>query len=239
MTASPANRFISALTASDRKQLLSQVTPFALVHTRVLQEQGERIEYVYFPLNGIISLLAIMADGQAVESAMVGRGGGVGLAAGLGETRATSRTVVQASGSALRISAAQFHKLARQNPSLTARIGAHQQMLLGQVQQTAACNSLHDAEQRLARWLLQAHDLIGEDSTIPFTQEFLSNILGVRRTTVTLVAGTLQSAGLIRYRRGLIQVLDRGGLEDAACECYGVVRKLVARSTAESAPRKS
>lgn len=239
MTGIPVNRFIAALAAPDRALLAPQLKSFALVHGRQLQEQGERIEYVYFPLGGIVSLLTIMADGRAVEAAMTGSSGGVDLAAGLGQMRATSRSLVQASGPALRMVAGSFHRLTRQSSGLTARIVAQQESLLGQVQQTAACNGLHDAGRRLARWLLQAHDLVGDGETIPFTQEFLSSMLGVRRTTVTAVAGALQTAGLITYRRGRIQVLDRAALEDAACECYGVVRALTARSGAEARARRS
>jgi CRP-like cAMP-binding protein len=111
-------------------------------------------------------------------------------------------------------------------------------MLLAATQQTAACNSLHDAEQRLARWLLQAQDLVGEGETIPFTQEFLSHMLGVRRTTVTLVAGLLQSARVIQYRRGRIEILDRAALERASCECYSVIHTLAQRSAPVPKNRK-
>ena len=226
MAGKPGNRFIASLSAPDRAKLLSLSKPTTLVHAHQLQEQGERIEHVYFPLSGIISLLAITGDGRAVEIAMVGQNGGVDLAAGFGQMRATSRALVQAAGTALRIAAGSFHKLSRQSPSLSARISFHQEMLLAQVQQAAACNSLHDAEKRLARWLLQAHDMVGKDETIPFTHEFLSNILGLTRTTVTLVAGVLQKADLIRYTRGRIEVLNRRGLEDAACECYRTIKRL-------------
>jgi len=226
MASKTGNRFIASLSASDRAKILSLSKPTTLVHARQLQEQGERIEYVYFPLSGMISLLATTGDGRAVEVAMVGQNGGVDLAAGFGQMRATSRALVQAPGDALRIAAGPFHRIARQSPSLSARISLHQEMLLAQVQQAAACNSLHDAEKRLARWLLLANDIIGKEESIPFTHEFLSNILGLTRTTVTLVAGVLQKANLIQYTRGRIEVLNRRGLEDIACECYQTIKRL-------------
>jgi CRP-like cAMP-binding protein len=221
-----SNRFVTSLPASDRVKLLSLSKMTTLEHAHQLQEQGGRIEHVYFPISGIISLLATMEDGRAVEVAMIGQNGAVDLAAGLGRMRATTRAVVQAPGVALRIGASAFQKLSRQSPVLTATIFTHQELLLSQVQQAVACNCLHDAEKRLARWLLQAHDLVGKDQPIPFTQEFLSNILGVTRPTVTLVATSLQRSKLIGYRRGRIEVLDRRAFEHTACECYRAIRKL-------------
>ncbi len=229
MAGKAGNRFLASLSAPDRGKLLSLSKPTTLVHARQLQEQGERIAYVYFPLSGIISLLASTKDGRAVEVAMVGPNGGVDFAAGFGQLRATSRALVQAPGDALRISAKLFHEITRQSPSLSARVALHQEMLLAQVQQAAACNSLHDAEKRLARWLLQANDILGKEQSIPFTHEFLSNILGLTRTTVTHVAGVLQRARLIRYSRGRIDILDRRALEDTACECYRTIKRFRSR----------
>jgi CRP-like cAMP-binding protein len=157
---------------------------------------------------------------------MVGPTGAVGLAAGMGMPRSTSRALVQAPGTALRIAAAQFLKVARDSATLAAQIATHQENLLGQIQQTAACNTLHTAEQRLASWLLQAQDHTPETAVIPFTQEFLSSMLGVRRTTVTGVARALQASGFIRYRRGRIEITSRRSLESATCECYAVIRRL-------------
>ncbi len=217
------NRFWASLPPADRKLLDPHATLVSLDHGRQLQEQSHRVEHVYFPLTGIVSLLAVMKNGAAVESAMIGA---EGAAAGVGRVNAASRAVVQAPGAALRMPAVQFLKAARQSANLATRVGLYQEGLLAQIQQTAACNGLHTAEQRLSRWLLQAQDHILGDAAIPFTHEFLSNILGVRRSTVTLIATAMQRAGSIRYSRGRIQILDRGALRAGACECYDVIRTL-------------
>ena len=194
---------------------------------------------MHFPLAGIVSLLTVMKNGNAIETAMIGASGASGLAIGLGRPLATSRVIVQAPGAALRISAAQLLKATRQSATLVARIGLHQETVLAQVQQTAACNGIHTAEQRLSRWLVQAQDYIAEGEIIPFTHEFLSSILGVRRSTVTLIAASLQRAGLIRYTRGRIQVLDRAALRKAACECYDAVHALDEDSSRAARGRKN
>ena len=190
----------------------------------VLQEQGERIEDVYFPHDGIVSLLAIMQQGDAIEIATIGREGAIGSLAGLGPRRSHTRAVVQITGTASRIPAARFRKAAEDSQAIRDIIVCYGEMLLIQVQQTAACNALHDVEARLSRWLLQARDRINSN-TIRLTHEFLSQMLGVRRPTVTVVARTLQETGLIRYHRGHIEIVDRIGLEAKACECYETIRR--------------
>jgi CRP-like cAMP-binding protein len=156
----------------------------------------------------------------AMQRITIGRGGVIGASAGLGAKSTFGRAVVQLPGTAGWISASQFRAAANQSRDLVVR---YNDLLLAQVQQAVACNALHALEARLSRWLLQTHDCIDGDG-IPLTQELLGQMLGVRRTTVTTVAQVLQSAGLIRYRRGLIQIVDRPALEDIACECYAVVR---------------
>jgi len=226
MASFPKNGFLSSLSRADRKLLEANASVVALDHGKQLQEQHARIENVYFPLNGIISLLTVMRNGTALESAMIGASGASGLAVGLGRPRAISRAMVQAPGTALRISAAHVLKAARQSATLAVCIGAHQEIVLAQVQQTAACNCAHTAEQRLSRWLLQAQDYLAAGETIPFTHEFLSSILGVRRSTVTLVAVSLQRSGSIHYKRGRIEILDKVALKASACECYGAILAL-------------
>jgi CRP-like cAMP-binding protein len=230
------NGFLSSLLPTDRKLLEAHASLITLQHGKQLQEQHARIEHVYFPISGIISLLVVMKNGTSVESAMVSAPGAFGIAVGLERPLAISRAVVQAPGSALRISAAHFLKVARESATLVTRIGMYQESLLAQVQQTAACNSVHTAEQRLSRWLLQAQDYIADGEVVPFTQEFLSNILGLRRSTVTLIAASLQRAESIRYTRGRIEILDRPALEKTACECYEVIRALTEQPA--SGPRK-
>ena len=189
----------------------------------LLQEPDKPTEFVYFPHQGMISLLAVMSDGQGIETATVGSEGVVGAMSGFGIRRGFTRAVVQAPLVASRISCAHFQAAVQKSDALKHLIVSYNELLLAQIQQTAACNALHPTETRLARWLLQTRDRIDSD-VLPLTQEFLSQMLGVRRTTVTLVARQLERAGLIQTRRGRIIVMDRKGLEDVACECYAIVR---------------
>jgi CRP-like cAMP-binding protein len=192
----------------------------------MLHEQGESIERVYFLNSGMVSLLAVMQQGNAVETATVGREGAIGAMSGLGPRRAFTRGVVQMPGTASQIQTAKFQSIVSASQAIRDIIVRHNEVLLAQVQQSAACNALHEAESRFCRWLLQSRDRSDGD-IVPITQEFLAQMLGVRRTTVTLVAQSLQDAGLLRYRRGRIEILDRNMLEERACECYDVVRRTI------------
>ena len=218
------NLLLAALSPAELALLSPHLKEIELEQGTVLQEQGDRIDHVYFPNDGIVSLLAVMRQGDAIETATVGREGAIGLLAGLGPRRAQTRAVVQVSGSAMRVASARLRKAAESSQAIRDTIGRYGEVLLIQVQQTAACNALHDVEARLSRWLLQARDRLDEN-TIRLTHEFLSQMLGVRRPTVTVVARMLQDAGLIRYHRGHIEIIDRRGLEARACECYAVIRK--------------
>ena len=225
------NRLLAALPPADFALLAPHLKPAPLQQNLVLHEQGDRIDQVYFPIEGIISLLTVMQQGDAVETATVGREGAVGALAGLGPRRSYTREIVQVAGSALRISASRFRKAADESRPVREIIVRYGEMLLIQVQQTAACNALHDVEERLSRWLLQARDRV-DGNTIRLTHEFLSQMLGVRRPTVTVAAQMLQNAGLIRYHRGHIEILDRPGLEARACECYRAIRRQIESVTA-------
>jgi CRP-like cAMP-binding protein len=174
----------------------------------------------------MVSLVAVMREGEAIETATIGREGVVGSLAGLGPRRSHTRAIVQVPGHATRISAARFRRVAEESQAVRDLIARYGEMLLIQVQQTAACNGLHDVEARTCRWLLQTSDRV-EDNTIRLTHEFLAQMLGVRRPTVTVVAHMLQDAGLIRYHRGSIEIVDRRGLEARACECYRTMRQLI------------
>jgi CRP-like cAMP-binding protein len=189
----------------------------------VVQEAGHPVEQVYFPHEGMISLLAVMTDGQAIETATVGSEGVVGAMSGFGTRLSFTRAVVQAPITVSRMSSREFRKAVQASASLRNLMVSYNEVLLAQIQQTAACNALHTVESRLARWLLQTRDRTASD-TLPLTQEFLSQMLGVRRTTVTLVARQLEQAGVIHHRRGRIEIANREGLEEVACECYAVVR---------------
>jgi CRP-like cAMP-binding protein len=218
------NRFLMALPPNDFSLLAPQLRTVELERGATLYDTGDEIEHVYFPHSGMVSLVAVMQSGATVETLTVGRGGIVGATAGLGSRQAFGRAVVQLPGIAARIPRAQFRAAAKESAAIHDLVVGYNDLLIGQVQQSVACNALHLLEGRLCRWLLQTHDCV-EGDAIPLTQEFLGQMLGVRRTTVTIAARLLQSAGMIRYRRGMVQVIDRPALEDIACECYAVGRR--------------
>jgi CRP-like cAMP-binding protein len=223
-----ANQILASLSQADFSQiaaLLRDVTP---EQGHVLHEPGDEIEHIYFPYTGMISLLAVLKDGKAIETATVGREGVVGAMAGLGLHAALARAVVQVPMIGAQIAAAPFRKAVQQSNELRDLIVKYNQVLLAQVQTTAACNALHHVEERLSRWILQTRDRTDTDR-IPLTQEFLSEMLGVRRTSVSEVAHKLQTAGLIRYSRGMIEIVDRPALERRACECYAGIREKAAQ----------
>ena len=221
-----SNRILDSLPAAEVALLRPQLKTFAMVQGTLLQEQGDQVNYIYFPLSGMISLLAVMKQGQSVEIATVGREGAVGAMSGFGPRHAFTRGIVQVEGSAARISTAHFQEAMKKSATLRETIVRYNEGLLAQVQQTAACNALHDLEQRLCRWLLQTQDRAGGDM-ITLTHELLSQMLAVRRTTVTLVARGLQKSGAIEYKRGKIRIVDRRKLEKRACECYKVVSQQI------------
>ena len=218
------NRFLATLTPNDFSLLAPHLRTAPLKQGLMLHDVGQKIEHVYFPHTGMVSLVTVMQSGATVETATIGRAGVIGASAGLGAHSTFARAIVQLPGMAARLSAAQFHAAANQSQAVRDLIVRYNDMLLAQVQQSVACNALHTLEARLCRWLLQTRDCMDGD-VILLTQEFLGQMLGVRRTTVTIAARLLQSAGLIRYRRGHIQILDRAALEDITCECYAVVRQ--------------
>jgi CRP-like cAMP-binding protein len=171
----------------------------------------------------MISLLAVMQAGNGIETATIGREGAVGTLVGLGGRIAVSRAVVQVGGNLSLISAARFQAAVSARMAIRDLVARYNDVQMALVHQSAGCNALHHVETRLCRWLLQTRDRSDSD-TLALTQEFLSEMLGVQRTTVTLLASELQSAGLIRFRRGQIEIVDRAGLEGKACECYEVIR---------------
>jgi len=168
--------------------------------------------------------MTLMENGAAIESAMIGPEGAVGLPAAIRQRTAISRAVVQGKGRALRLSAAILHDVWTTSPTLRDLVDAHGEGLYANVTQSVACNALHSVEERFCRWMLSCHDRV-EGDTLALTQEYLADMLGVQRTTVTAVARSLQDKGAIRYRRGQVDIIDRSLLEAAACECYGVVRR--------------
>jgi CRP-like cAMP-binding protein len=219
-----ANRLLATLDHADFHLLTPHLRSVPLVKGHVLQEQEAPVEQVYFPLSGVVSLISVMEAGEVVETATVGREGAIGAFGGLGPWNAFTRAVVRLPGAATVISVGHFQAAVGQSERIRNLVLRYKEALLAQVQQTAACNALHPLEARLARWLLQTLDR-ADDPKLPLTQDFMAQMLAVRRSTVTVIASQLQEAGLIRYHRGQVVVLDRPGLEAAACECYRTIRR--------------
>lgn len=222
------NRLLVALNADDFARLSTWLTVVDLEKGRVLYERGDTMDTVYLPNECVISLMTPMEGGQLVESATIGCEGALGLTTG-SPRYATARAVVQMGGRAARISANRLSEAAGRSMTLRAQIETQDDALLGQSLQSAACNALHSVSERFSRWLLACRDRTGSDS-VPLTQDTIAAMLGVQRTTVTSVAGELQARGLIRHRRGVVDILDRPGLEAMACECYEAVKGLYQRT---------
>jgi CRP-like cAMP-binding protein len=213
------NKLLARLARDDLALLTPHFVAEQLAQGTILTETNDEMDHVYFPLEGMISLVMVMKDGKAIETGTVGRDSMFGAGAGFGLYKSRVRSVVQIKTSVLRLSAPQFRKAVSASKELTRLCISDNEMLLAQARVTAACNALHTVESRFARWLLQTSAII-ESDTITLTQEFLSEMLGVRRTSVTNVASKLQAEGVISYSRGLIKIRDRRLLEQAACECF-------------------
>jgi CRP-like cAMP-binding protein len=219
----PINQILAALPLAEYRRLVPHLKPVNLISGEILLEPNEPIKKIYFPQRAMISLVSIMMDGSTTEIGLIGNEGMVGLTAILGGYSTTSRTIVQISGSALEVSAEVVLQEFQRGKKLQKLLLLYAQALLTQVSQSAACNRQHNIEERLARWLLSVHDCILQDE-LPLTQEFIANMLGTRRSGVTVAAGILQQAGIIRYSRGKITILDQQALEETACECYQLVQ---------------
>jgi len=216
------SRILRALPAEERDQLLPALQPVALPTQTVLFDPREVVRAVHFPLDGVISLVTPVADGDIVEVATIGNEGMVGVPLVAGGSLAV-RAISQVGGHALRMDATAFMGALDRLPAFRTLVRRYIQALFGQISQAAACNRLHSNEERLSRWLLMSHDRVGTD-TFPITHEVLGQMLGSRRATVTLSAGLLQSAGLIHYQRGRMTIVDRRGLEGVSCECYAIIK---------------
>ena len=216
----PSNRLIERLPRADRRRILAQCEAVDLVFGTVLCEPGEALRHVYFPVTGCISLVATVGGHPPLEMDLIGSEGMLGLTLALDVgAEAPLRGVVKGNGSAWRMPAPAFRRELRQCPALLRSLQRQLFVLISQLARTAACTGFHEVEARLARWLLMSHDRAHADH-FHLTHETLADMLGVQRSAVTIAAGALQKAQLISYRRGDIQVLDREGLEAAACECY-------------------
>jgi CRP-like cAMP-binding protein len=220
----PANHLLAALPAEDLIWLWPQFERVELELRHVLIRPEEPIKAVYFPESGWASMLVVLVDGRSAEVGIVGSEGMVGVPLLLGSDSSTVESIIQAAGTMLRLGTDAFRLALEHSPALRTHLLRYALAFQQQVTQTAACNGHHALDQRMARWLLMAHDRCGGD-TFPMTQEFLAMMLCVHRPGVTVAARLFQQAGLIRYSHGHMEVTDREGLESASCECYGVVRR--------------
>jgi CRP-like cAMP-binding protein len=223
------NRILAALPVAERQQVSEAATNVTLSVRTVLFEPGGPIEAVYFPTDGVVSLVTPLQDGDIVEVATIGNEGIVGVPlVPLGALAV--RAISQVAGHGLSLDASVFLEWVERSRTFETLVERYTQALFSQIAQAAACNRLHSSEERLSRWLLMSQDRVGSDSFM-ITQEFLGQMLGARRSTVSVSAGILQRAGLIRYTRGHVTIVDRGGLEAVSCECYGVIKTELDRVT--------
>jgi CRP-like cAMP-binding protein len=218
------NRLLETLTADDYAAIAPHLAQLELERGRLLYDPGDDIDHVYFPHDGVISLMTLMENGAAIESATIGPEGALGLMAAVAPRQSLSRAIVQTPVKAARIPAERLHEAWKHSPRIRVLVDRHTEALFGHAIQSVACNALHSVEARFCRWLLTCHDRISTD-TVALTQEFLADMLGVQRTTVTAVARSLQDKGVIRYRRGVVDIVDRAGLKALSCECYEVTRR--------------
>jgi CRP-like cAMP-binding protein len=218
------NRILQLLPFAEAERLARVFEPIKLQFKEAIYSAGKPIDYVYFPLTGMVSVVVDMEGGQTVEAGTIGREGMVGLPAFLGSPKALCRVLTQIAGDALRVPAEALRDELRRGDTLSRVLRRYTAGFIGMLAQTAACNRLHSLEQRMCRWLLTTRDHVGSDG-FPLTQDFLGQMLGVRRPSVSLAGASLQNAGLIKYSRGHISIVNRAGLEAASCECYAVVRR--------------
>jgi CRP-like cAMP-binding protein len=218
------NELLLGLPSSERDLIFPQLTHVELRMHDIMEDVEKPIKYAYFVNTGLVSVLNIMEGGKSVEVGITGKEGCTALPLAVGFKTSVGRLLVQITGTAFRVSAQGLVKILRPCPVLERRMQQYGQMMTMQAAQTAACNRLHEVDERLARWMLMTQDRIGSE-VISLTHEFLSHMLGTRRSSVTVAAGVLQKAGLITYNRGTVKIENRAKLEDAACECYRLIRR--------------
>jgi CRP-like cAMP-binding protein len=219
-----SNRLLGALEPASRKRLEPHLEPVRMKLGTVVCDAGGLLQHAYFPQGCVLSLLTVLENGSAIETANIGREGAFGLFAAMYSRVSFNRCLVQMEGAMVRCPITWLQSEFKSSEHVRDLFVSYSETLLSQVQQTVACNAMHSTEERMCRWLLMMHDR-AEGEALPYTHEFLSNMLGANRKSVTLAAQSMQAAGLITYRRGKIQVVDRAGLEKASCECYAIVKE--------------
>ncbi len=215
---------LGALESASRKRLEPYLEPVSFKLGTVVCDAGGVLKHAYFPEGSVLSLLTVLENGAAIETANIGREGAFGLFAAMYSRVSFNRCLVQLQGGTVRCPIEILQEEFRNREHVRDLFVSYSETLLSQVQQTVACNALHPTEERMCRWLLMMHDR-AEGEALPYTHDFLSHMLGANRKSVTLAAQSLQAAGLISYRRGAIQILDRRGLEKVSCECYAIVKE--------------
>lgn len=224
MTGDPPNRLLAILAPEDLHWLKTQLECTQLTRGEVLAEEGEPLQYTYFPQSAVVSLVRTLEDGQVAEMATFGREGLVGLAFEGMPLQSLGRYIVQIPGAALRIDTMGLHKASLARPAIRSMILHYAEILISLTLRSAACNAAHSVEARAGRWIIATCDRVSRKD-IPLTHEFLAEMLGVQRSTVSTILHGFQTRGLIHQGRGSITVVDRPGLEQAACECYGALRE--------------
>lgn len=214
-----SNFLLAALPATEREDVFERCETIEIAFGTVIVEPGQKIRHVYFPQSGFVSLLATVDGNTSLEVGLIGREGMFGIPLALGVSVSPLRATVQGAGTAMRMSADDFRIVLKASPGLQRILNLYLHVLISQLAQVAVCTCFHVAEARLARWMLMAHDR-AQSNTFTLTHELLSEMLGVRRAGVSTAAASLQESGFIRYNRGVINVVNRAGLEDASCECY-------------------
>ena len=227
------NRILSTVSAEDMAELQPHLRLVELEHGRVLAEIRQRVHKVYFPHGGILSSVVELKTGWGIEVGMIGKDGVFGAAQAMDDRMSLNKIVVQVPGWASVIDAEVVKDVAASSPEFRGLLVKYDQFLSAQVQQTAACNALHTVEQRMCTWLVRMYDLVGTE--LPLTQEFLAQMMGVRRTSVTAVAVQMQSEGLITYRRGHIRIVNMELIQKRGCECHESVRENAAEMLADAA----
>ncbi|QRM34279.1 Crp/Fnr family transcriptional regulator [Microvirga sp. VF16] len=219
-----ANRLLAALEPDDFAALEPHLHGVSLRQDQVLYEAGDPLRHAYFPHDTVVSLVAVLKDGRSAEMAVYGREGALGLVSAMTAVQSFGRYIVQATGTASQIELERLHEVMRIRPKVRQLVLNFAEAMMARVLQNVACNAVHSVEERCCRWILSMHDRLDRDA-VPLTHEFLADMLGVQRSTVSSITRSLQKAGLIRQSRGVITVTDRAGLERASCECYGTVRR--------------
>src|ERR1700692_590172 len=219
-----SNKILLSISDSDYRSLRPHLEYVKLPNHLVLHEAGRNVEFAYFPNRGLISLVVVMKDGKTAEAGIVGNEGFTGTPAAVGLSRSTLQAVVQITGDGFRVEVGALQNTLQSAPHVQLMLSRYAVVRSMQVAQTAACNRLHDIEQRLARWLLMTQDRV-DSGSLAITHDFLATMLGTDRPTVSLAAGVLQKKGLIEYTRGAVKIVNRKKLENSVCECYGVIQQ--------------